>query len=79
MHQSRVMKINISTLRNIIATSVLEPSVIALSIIHVPGADRMIDDLECMVGFRLYRHWWFCWKFIMPAILIVRLVCYASS
>ncbi|KAI0235583.1 Sodium- and chloride-dependent glycine transporter 1 [Lamellibrachia satsuma] len=37
----------------------------------VYGANRLIDNIEEMVGFRLNAHWWFCWKFITPLLLVV--------
>ena len=35
------------------------------------GANRLMDDIEHMVGFRLGKHWYICWKFITPLLLIV--------
>ena len=37
------------------------------------GADRLMDDIEHMIGFRLGKHWYICWKFITPLLLIVRI------
>jgi solute carrier family 6 amino acid transporter-like protein 5/7/9/14 len=37
----------------------------------VYGASRLVDDIQLMVGFRLYPHWWFCWTFITPIFLLV--------
>lgn len=36
------------------------------------GADRLMKDIEHMVGFKLGKHWYFCWKFVTPLLLIVR-------
>lgn len=38
------------------------------------GADRLTDDIQLMVGFRLRRHWSICWKFISPLLLSAILV-----
>ncbi len=35
------------------------------------GADRLMADIEHMVGFKLGKHWYICWKFISPTLLIV--------
>ena len=37
----------------------------------VYGAKRLMADIEDMVGFKLWKHWWFCWTFITPLLLIV--------
>lgn len=35
----------------------------------VYGADRVLDDIEQMLGFRPSFFWKFCWKFVSPAII----------
>lgn len=45
---------------------------VADAAVAAAGADRVIDNIEEMCGFRLKIHWWICWKFITPALLIVR-------
>ena len=37
----------------------------------VYGAKRLIGNIEDMLGFKLGVHWWFCWTFITPLLLIV--------
>jgi hypothetical protein len=32
-----------------------------------------MKDIELMVGFRLYIHWWIVWVIIVPALLTVSL------
>ena len=38
----------------------------------VYGAKKLKADIEYMVGFELGPHWWICWMFITPTLLIVR-------
>ncbi|KAI0222214.1 Sodium- and chloride-dependent glycine transporter 2 [Lamellibrachia satsuma] len=38
------------------------------------GVDRLIEDISCMIGYRVGLHWWFMWKFLTPFILIVVLI-----
>jgi solute carrier family 6 amino acid transporter-like protein 5/7/9/14 len=38
------------------------------------GASRIIADVQLMCGFRLYPHWWFCWTFITPLLLVAILI-----
>ena len=46
----------------------------------VYGAKRLKKDIEYMVGFTIGPHWWFCWTFITPTLLIVsRHVLYGIS
>ena len=40
----------------------------------VYGARRLKADIEEMIGFRLGMHWWFCWKFVTPLLLIVSFI-----
>lgn len=37
----------------------------------VYGAKRLMGNIEDMVGFKLGMHWWVCWMFISPLIIIV--------
>ena len=33
-----------------------------------------MDDIAHMVGFQLNIHWWICWTFITPVLMLVRVV-----
>lgn len=35
------------------------------------GTKRLMADIEHMVGFKLNIHWWICWTFITPVLLII--------
>ncbi len=38
------------------------------------GTDRMIRDIECMIGPKpkwFWKIWIFCWKFVCPLVLLV--------
>ena len=37
-------------------------------------AKKIMADIELMVGFKLYKHWWVCWTFITPLLLIVSVI-----
>jgi solute carrier family 6 GABA transporter-like protein 1 len=37
------------------------------------GADKIYDCFEDMLGFRVSRLWYYCWKFISPLFMIVSL------
>ena len=37
----------------------------------VYGAKQLMKDIEDMVGFKLRKHWWVCWTFVTPVLLIV--------
>ena len=38
---------------------------------YFAGAGNLKKDIELMVGFSIGWHWWFCWRFISPVLLIV--------
>ena len=39
-------------------------------------AKNIKRDIETMIGFKLYIHWWICWTFISPLLLLVSNVSY---
>ncbi|ELT98822.1 hypothetical protein CAPTEDRAFT_180472 [Capitella teleta] len=40
----------------------------------VYGARNIKADIELMCGFQIEWHWWFCWSFVSPAVMIVILI-----
>lgn len=46
-----------------------------LCICWIYGTERLVKDIECMIGEKpkwFWNTWIICWKFICPAVLIVK-------
>ena len=41
----------------------------ALAIGWIYGGDRLLDNVETMIGYRPSRWWLFCWKYFSPLII----------
>lgn len=41
----------------------------AVAIGWIYGADRLLDNVETMIGYRPSRWWYLCWKFFAPVII----------
>lgn len=42
----------------------------SLAIGWIYGAERLLDNVETMIGYRPSRWWLFCWKFFSPVIIL---------
>ncbi|KAI1295443.1 Sodium-dependent noradrenaline transporter [Halotydeus destructor] len=43
----------------------------AIAITYCYGLDKFASDIESMIGFRPYKYWQICWKYISPLFLVV--------
>lgn len=42
--------------------------------VWIYGTKKIMAHVKEMVGFKLYPHWWFCWTFITPVLLLAVLI-----
>lgn len=54
--------------------SLTESVCLAMSMVHVLGADRFLTDIELMLGSRPSNIWKYSWKFVAPVALLVRVL-----
>lgn len=54
--------------------SLTESVCLAMSMVHVLGADRFLTDIELMLGSRPSNIWKYSWKFVAPVALLVRVM-----
>ena len=61
----------INSIRNVYNFNYHSRCIDILFVFILTGAKRLMKDIEHMVGFKLYMHWYVCWMVITPVLLIV--------
>ena len=46
----------------------------AIAVGWIYGGDRLIDNIETMIGYRPCKWWVICWKFIAPLIILSKFI-----